>query len=108
MTERWRRELDRLSRAEPDQERLRSLAERGPGLSGGDSAPGRRVAAAALALAVAVASFVLVVTVFRGHRPSGSTTPASSTTTPSPTIAPAFDPAAICRVPKFDPDVALL
>jgi hypothetical protein len=111
MTERWRDELDRLGRAEPDRERIRTLAAGGPRMPGGDRGSGRRVVAAVIALAVAAASFALVVTVFRGAGPKVSATPPPSPTAtgaPPTTAAADLDPAAICQVPTFDPDVALL
>ncbi len=111
MTERWREELDRLGRAEPDRERLRSLAAGGPRMPGDDRGSGRRVVAAAVALAVAATSFALVVTVFQGGSPRVSATeppaPAASSA-PATTAAATLDPATICHVPTFDPDVALL
>ncbi|MFL5797283.1 MAG: hypothetical protein ACJ77A_05040 [Actinomycetota bacterium] len=109
MTERWREKLGRLGRAEPDRERIRSLVERGPRLPGGDPGSGRRLVAAVVALAVAVASFALVVTVFRGNHPRvSSTTPPPTPATSGASQPSALDPAAICRVPAYDPDVALL
>jgi hypothetical protein len=120
MTERWRRALGRLDGAEPDRDRISSLAEQGTRMPGGDgdSGSGRRVLAAAIALAVAAGSFALVVTVFRGGdsrdslgvSPTPPTAPPASGSGPaSPTgPAPALDPAAICDVPTYDPDVALL
>jgi hypothetical protein len=120
MTERWRDELGRLDGAEPDRERIRSKAELGPRMPDGDGGgTGRRVLAAVVALVVAAGSLVLVVNVFGDRDPDAVATPTGDTATtglgPSgptgaATTGPSatLDPAAICDVPAFDPNVALL
>src|SRR4051794_6401812 len=128
MTERWRDALGRLGREEPDGERIRGLAEGGPRMPEVDPGSGggrRRILAAALALAVAAGSIAFAAAVFRGGTTPGpgATTPGpvtppatdvpttagtSAPATSIPVISPQLDPAAICDVPAYDPDVTLL
>ena len=94
MTERWREKLGVLGRAEPDQARLRGLTSQGarmpePGRSGGS-----RVLAAAVAFAVAAGALAFLVAAFRDE--------------PADRAMSDLEPAAICAIPTYDPDVALL
>lgn len=110
MPERWRDALDRLGRVGPDQEKIRALAAHGPRLPEPAPGRGRRIGAGVVALAVAIASFAFVVSMFRGG-PDDVTATRSARPSSSPSGPPAkgaLDPVAICDVPAFDPDVALL
>jgi hypothetical protein len=103
MTERWRRALDALGRVEPDEAPLRDRAVHGPRLRGPDRpGPGRAILAGAVALILAVGSFTVLRSSF-----DGGTEVAEETPTPSPRDAE-LDPDAICEVPEYDPNVALL
>jgi hypothetical protein len=104
MPERWRRKLDALGRVEPDGSRLRDRALGGPRLQDPGPGPTRAVVAGAVAIALATGSFAVLRTGFGDGRPRGGETPSSS----SPPTNAALDPGAICGVPAFDPDVALL
>lgn len=104
MTERWRRKLDAIGRLEPDPGALRSRL-------GGPRRPDPRAAArpivaGAVAIGLAVGSFAVLRTTFGGSErafgPSGS--PAASAS-PGGT---SLDPATICDIPSYDPDVAIV
>lgn len=110
MPERWRAAVDRLGGVGPDQERIRALAAHGPRLPEPAPGRGRRIGAGVVALAVAIASFAFVVSMFRGG-PDDVTATGSPSTSSSPSGPPKvgnLDPVAICDVPPFDPNVALL
>jgi len=94
MTERWREKLGALGRAEPDETKLRSLAAAGPRMPEPSPGGGSRVLAGIVALVVAVSAFGLLIATFRDDTDDRAAT--------------ALDPAAICKVPAYDPDVALL
>lgn len=94
MTERWREKLGALGRAEPDQGRLRTLSAGGPRTTEPPPHGPSRVLAGVVAIAVAAGGFAFLVAAFRDG--SGDRT------------ASGLDPAAICDVPPYDPDVALL
>lgn len=95
MSEKWREALGALGRVQPDESKLRGLAAGGPRLP----EPGRsgrgRLLAGVVAFAIAAASFAFLVSVF-GGRDTAAVGSGS------------LDPAAICDVPAYDPDVALL
>jgi hypothetical protein len=101
MTERWKRSLDALGRAEPDASELRERALRGRRLPDPPRWKGSAMLAGVLSLGLAVASF----TVLRAAFDQGPSTPSPA---PSDVGASQLDPAAICDVPAYDPSVALL
>ena len=101
MTERWRRSLDALGRAEPETSELRERALGGRRFPDPPRRKGSAVIAGALSLGLALASFTVLRNAFEGG-------PETPTPVPSDAAATALDPATICDVPAFDPDVALL
>jgi hypothetical protein len=100
MTERWRERLGALGRVEPEGGRLRDLASGGPRHPEPPRGGGSRVVAAVVAAAVAVSALGFLAWGLRddttGRTPSGDR------------VESALDPEAICEVPTYDPDVALL
>jgi hypothetical protein len=101
MTERWKRSLDALGRAEADAGDLRERALQGRRLPDPPRRKGSAMVAGVLSLGLAVASF----TVLRNAFNEGPVPPSPS---PSDAGASALDPATICDVPAYDPSVALL
>lgn len=95
MTEKWREALGALGRVQPDESKLRGLTAGGPRLPEPARSGRSRLLAGVVAFAIAAASFAFLVSVFGDRDPvvvgSGS-----------------LDPAAICDVPAYDPDVALI
>jgi hypothetical protein len=104
MPERWRRKLGELGGLEPDAAGLRDRALHGPRLPDPKPGPGRAIVAGAVAIALSVGSFGLLRTTFGDGR-NGQDEQTSSPPTP---VGAAIDPAAVCDVPEYDPDVALL
>lgn len=94
MTERWREKLGALERTEPDVTKLRDLAAAGPRMPEPGRGGGSRVLAGVVALVVAVSAFTFLITTFRDGAADRAAT--------------SLDPPAICEVPAYDPDVALL
>jgi hypothetical protein len=109
MPEGWRRKLRALGGLEPDATRLRDRALHGPRLPDPQPGPGRTVVAGAVAIALAVGSFGLLRTTFGDGGPASDDPSVSASPDVSSSPEPsALDPDAICEVPDFDPDVALL
>lgn len=111
MPERWREALGRLDSVGPDREKLRRGAALGPRMTESGSPAGRRLLTGAVAAALTVTSVVLVFSMFRPAPVDvSSPSPPSPSVPTDPSIRSpgALDPAAICDVPPFDPDVALL
>lgn len=104
MPERWRRKLGALGEVEPNASKLRDRALHGPRLPDPAPSPARPVFAGIVAIALAVGSFGLLRTTFG----DGRTGPDRGTPTPPGPVGAAPDPADVCDVPAFDPDVALL
>lgn len=104
MPERWRRKLGALGEVEPDTSKLRDRALHGPRLPDPAPSPARPVIAGIVAIALAVGSFGLLQATFGENRtgPDGGTPP-----TPGP-VGAAPNPANVCDVPEYDPDVAIL
>jgi hypothetical protein len=103
MPERWRRKLGALDDVEPDTSKLRDRALHGPRLPDPPPGPARALIAGAVAITLAVGSFGLLRTTFGDGRSPGDE--------PSPSADGqhgVLDPAAICDVPAYDPDVAIL
>jgi hypothetical protein len=103
MPERWRRKLGALGGLEPDAASLRDRALHGPRLPDPTPGPARAIVAGAVAIGLAVGSFGLLRTTF-GDGPDLADEPSTSATPQST----ALDPRAICDVPAYDPDVAIL
>jgi hypothetical protein len=102
MPEKWREALKVLGEVGPDERDLRRRVSGGPRLKpGGEPGSGKRAGAAAVALARPAASFAFVWYAFRDR-------PADTTATQTASAVGAIDPAEVCDVPKYDPDVALL
>ena len=103
MPERWRRKLGALGGLDPDPTRLRDRALHGPRLPDPQPGPGRAIVAGAVAIALAVGSFGLLRTMFGDGRTPGDA--------PSPSAGgehASLDPAAVCDVPAYDPNIAIL
>ena len=103
MTERWRRSLDALGRSEANPDDLRERVLRGRRLPDPPRKRGSAILAGTLSLALAATSFGVLRDAFRegpeGPRPSQ---------TPSQRAEGTLDPAEVCDVPVYDPNVALL
>jgi len=104
MPERWRQKLGAIGGLEPDTAGLRDRALHGPRLPDPQPGPNRAIVAGAVAIALAVGSFGLLRTTFGDGR-NGQDERTSSPPTPGGTT---LDPAAVCEVPEYDPDVAIL
>jgi hypothetical protein len=110
MTERWRKALDALGRAGPDERRIRALASGGPRMPDPESPRSRRVVAGTVGFAVAVASFAFVWSAFGDSPVTGAASPSSRAAAASPSTSEptAVNPSVVCDVPQYDPEVALL
>lgn len=101
MTERWKRSLDALGRAEPEPSDLRERALRGRRFPDPPRRKGSAILAGTLSVGLALASFAVLRNAFDGG--SGRPSPV-----PSDVATGSLDPAAICDVPAYDPNVVLL
>jgi hypothetical protein len=109
MPERWRRKLGALGGLEPDPTTLRDRALHGPRLPDPKPGPARAIVAGAVAITLAVGSFGLLQTTFGNGGPGGDDPSVSASPNVSASPVPsALDPDAICDVPAYDPDVAIL
>jgi hypothetical protein len=106
MPERWRRRLDALGWLDPDPDALRARLDR-PRRPDPGPTPARRIAAGAVAVGVAMASFAILLTTEGGPEDRAGDPSISPGASPSGG-ANALDPARICDVPAYDPDVALI